>query len=172
MKPEELKINNWVFTQKESKRVACQIKSIDISDNGIYSVKVYLKNAKVWLIKNIDEIIPVPLSEKGLDTLGFKFRANGYYILSRMRIKWYVEVKSDISIWIDDVMLPYSITKNVRYTHQLQNLYFGSTQSELDRLKVKVKNPELNSSKPDLFNQEELTLSNGQATQVELNQKK
>ena len=167
MKAEELKINNWVFAKKGSKKVACQVKSMDWDFTDIRSVQLLIKDTEDWLTKNIDEIKPAPLSEKGLRTLGFQLGTGSYYRLGRMRIKWYDKVKSDMAIWIDEAMLPYSITRDIKYTHQLQNLYYGLTQGELMPVEIKTKDPDPVIPEQKYPKQEELNLPSAQTAQVE-----
>lgn len=115
MKANELRIGNWVLrNNKPVKIVADKFLPIALETLG----KDYIK--------------PIPLTEEWLVKFGFEEDFEG------ISSTWHNEVKSiRIEIIHDSngfhtIVGAFSTWVNIQYVHQLQNLYFALTNTELE----------------------------------------
>lgn len=125
MEAKELRIGNWV---KVNDRLLCAygIRHDDETDKSTF-IYVYDDDADNpcerfmdICIKNIE---PIPLTEDILLKCGFK-KISGWneFILDDLRCEFRC----------DTMLLYYPFGVNIKYLHQLQNLYFALTNKELD----------------------------------------
>jgi len=119
MKASELRQNNWIRNRKLKK------------DEQVFMLGSWVGNGK---INDSDShgFIPIALNEEWL--LKFGFVSDGEKIASfDLELEEYSTLSVDINgVW----MVGYSYewggtTKSIKYVHQLQNLYFALTGSEL-----------------------------------------
>ena len=121
MKASELRIGNWIYLPSKSKKY--QISSgHDIEE-----------------IEGSDDARPIPLTPEWLERFGFVGGHDGCYDLNQQLIDMggIGSVDSDLTlIKSPDVPNFYTVwlgvrDVNLRYVHQLQNLYFALTGEEL-----------------------------------------
>ena len=76
-----------------------------------------------------DAYRPIPLTEKWLLNFGFKLQFDEYYYFDG----YYVSFSADLPLWFgkEGCCQKETIKENIKYVHQLQNLYFGLTNEEL-----------------------------------------
>jgi hypothetical protein len=87
-----------------------------------YYVSLNNQHSGVWLEhKERDLILPIPLTEEWLLKLGF--------IKHVSQSIWYTLNKVDV--WFFDGKYVNDIDVEIKYVHQLQNLYFALTNEEL-----------------------------------------
>jgi len=84
----------------------------------------------------INEVNPIPITEKWLTSLGFKFVIRNMYMLrlnNEIQLQFYENQDEFIVIAIGqyDSALIHTDLKKIKYIHQLQNLYFALTGEEL-----------------------------------------
>jgi len=107
MKTNELRLGNYILT------------------SGGRLISVTIENI-VKVAKNISEYKPIPLTEEWIIGLGFgkhdstTFEKNGYYF-----------DLEDTTFYNDWPSNASTLNKNVKYLHQIQNLYFALTGEEL-----------------------------------------
>ncbi len=109
MEAKELRIGNWVYNP---------VQNIDFQVSGGV---IATEEGRAKVIKNYLGFIPVTLTEEWLVKLGF------------------VKDKTGDEHYKDDfiIYLPYffqykdCVLKEIKYVHQLQNLYYALTQTEL-----------------------------------------
>lgn len=108
MKANEIRIGNLI------------VESLSFGSDKVIKVDSNIFN------RRIDEFIPIPLTEEWLLKFGFKKNLNSndiiYYILAGECLLEYnlTHNFADIDLFID-----------IKYVHQLQNLYFALTNEEL-----------------------------------------
>jgi len=114
MKKEELRIGNWVFNKAHERK---QIKEI-YTDCSVYD--------------------PIPLTEEWLLKFGFelKDKVNMGFIkqINFPHMKNYLYANSKFhttALWDDKKQVEIFIMNQAKYVHQLQNLYFALTNTEL-----------------------------------------
>jgi len=81
------------------------------------------------LLKYTTPFEPIPLTEKWLLNFGFKLQFDEYYYFDG----YYVSFSADLPLWFgqEGCCQKETIKENIKYVHQLQNLYFGLTNEEL-----------------------------------------
>jgi hypothetical protein len=82
---------------------------------------------------SIKHLKPITLTEEWLLNFGFEYSANSFYEKQRLAIS--IEYGVEVSNYINSIHL----TVEIKYVHQLQNLYFALTGEELT---IKDKNDE------------------------------
>jgi hypothetical protein len=133
MNEQELRIGNWVEWEDESKE---QIRISSISYSGT-PVNTYFigydnnkKEAALW------EFCPIPLTEEWLERLGF--RKVPVYKGNLSHLQWNKDYNGFfVGLQIHEGGLYYG-RMEIKYVHQLQNLYFALTGEELE-IKEKTK---------------------------------
>ena len=102
MEAKELRIGNYVYSNK-------------------FVIKSYGVDGFINILKNIDNFTPIPLTGEWLVKFGFEEALNGWWsdneIWSYNDGKFYLGANTYLS--------------NVKYVHQLQNLYSALTNEEL-----------------------------------------
>ena len=116
----ELMIDNYISYLAEKKQVL-----------GFDEETVYFKNTISIDYIDIDEIEPIPLTEEWLLKFGFKKRKNRHLFHWENKI-----VISEYKDEFENFFYPktgYDIrfSNEIKYVHQLQNLYFALTGAEL-----------------------------------------
>jgi hypothetical protein len=101
MKSNELRLGNWI---------------LDVQDNQIQVRKTYFV-----FMASYEICKPIPLTEEWLLKLGF--------IKHVSQSIWYTLNKVDV--WFFDGKYVNDIDVEIKYVHQLQNLYFALTNEEL-----------------------------------------
>lgn len=133
MKATELRIGN-IITDEFYDDFQKEIIVDSISDKGINTYasddgKPYGQHSAIIECDyKFDALRGIPLTEVRLRKLGFEKRNNGYFKLTKEHIEF--------SIWgfdIDKMVLNTggAFTPEVKYVHQLQNIYFALTGEEL-----------------------------------------
>lgn len=125
MKAEELRIGNW----------------INLYDDYNSQITGFTNTGKVWFVNNphdekcawiIENIKPIPLTEKWLLNSGFIERPDCYSLQIGNDI-YFISIKGVLYIFGPDCPNEgYGIEVNVKYIHQLQNLYYTLTGRELE----------------------------------------
>ena len=115
MKANELRIGNWIFEELENSLLERQIWSIESQRNG-----------QSYWINNIDleYIKPIPLTGEWFERFGFEYKKNGYY-------KFPIEIRLSGLVFFGNEHSKRGLNINLKYVHQLQNLYFALTGQEL-----------------------------------------
>ncbi len=132
MKANELRVGNIVFENVKSNNITCvQVSTI----KEIHDESVLLKHG---LNPQLDNIEPIKITSEWLINLGFEFYGFDkfqylIYALSNVidgtsdfRVtglggKWYAQIDDSVCSWAD-----------LKYVHQLQNLYYAITGNELE----------------------------------------
>ena len=117
----ELRIGNWV------NRFNCHTKI-----NGVLNDYISFwhdGNEWIWELNN-DDTQPIPITSEILEKCGFEKCSNG---LEKLCNENYVKIASlfsgfPLTLEIDGNRCPL----NIKYAHQLQNLYFALTGEELE----------------------------------------
>ena len=126
MEATELRIFNFVYDNaNQSEGIVTGI-NYDPDVSGIV--------IEVWYVDcTTDRIEPIPLTEEWLFKFGF--RDNNYsFDKDIFHISWSVRVISTNvrSLFFLDGEIPDDWKINIKYVHQLQNLYFALTGEELE----------------------------------------
>lgn len=115
--PKELRIGNLVWYEatahiiKELRLNRCQ--------------HVWAKMQNDQYLSGYDDLDPIELSPEWLERMGFRFNGMGYHSPNG-KLYWYKN-----SLTINNDGRSKVINKSPRYVHQLQNLYFALTGTEL-----------------------------------------
>ena len=127
MKPEELRIGNWVCDEHGGEDQVISIENNhmqrEISEYATIDLKYYGTI-------NIKDIYPIPLTPEWLERLGFGVGEGPNYKIfmrDRLMIEWSPQLGYYFE-WEDDE--DYRKT-SIQHVHQLQNLYFALTGEEL-----------------------------------------
>lgn len=125
MKPQELRIGNWV-----------QVQPLNIPSEGIYSnTFIQITSRGISAIHSGDMIAkPIPFTEEWLEKFGFKIVND---ISKQTNIESRI-VMREFSVVIDsfwhnerESWIPVFPIIVIQYVHQLQNLYYALTGEEL-----------------------------------------
>lgn len=122
MKVNEFRIGNWIYIPQTKTNE--QIGSIE--ENGRFTTKNYKSS-----YSSIECLKPISLTEKWLLKLGFQEHPNDYYYLGGYKIRF--DLDNDLNP-IKFCFLFFDIgdwEMEIKYVHQLQNLYFALTCEEL-----------------------------------------
>ena len=126
MKPANFRIGNFVETPDGIQPI------IEISQHAVYTADF----KSTWA-----EIKPIPLTEDWLKIFGFERKDNPNNTPSWIWIKkgqvWFYQDWKGCDFYINSFINTYS-QKEVKFIHELQNLYFALTGEELT-LKEEVK---------------------------------
>ena len=117
LQPNELRLNNYLYFLGN----VVQVKGIDGSLSREYIQTEDYIPSKIIHFKGI------PLDEQWLENFGFKYDQITYYKDSIL-CAW---VKSEFVVWYRSFGESGKILNKIKYVHQLQNLYFSLTGSEL-----------------------------------------
>lgn len=148
MKASELRIGNLVTVDNpiyhpKLKGIALQVTGLnqrpDMSGNPSYSISLEHINQKPYTYyENYSQLVefinPIPLSEDWLLKAGFEKDGHGYHMEDIYSLSISVTRKGEfLPCWLDRPLTPYNSDKfrEVKYVHQLQNLYFALTGEEL-----------------------------------------
>lgn len=120
MRANELRIGNWVNSQFGGIQQV-----VDVMCDGVNTLK--------YDGINYEFIDPIPLTEEWLLKFGFEY--NDYYKNYKIKADiYYHSVKLDDGVWCynnDYSDAGCYFISEIEYVHQLQNLYFALTQTEL-----------------------------------------
>lgn len=128
MNAQELRIGNLVYYGVK----VVPIKSIHTESILRAEVSVYIElneNLRHYCV-NIDEVTPIPLTEQWLLDFGFEKTMAWTYAINLMgdiKLVYYLGEKG-FSIGFKN----YSDFSNLKYVHQLQNLFYALTGQELE----------------------------------------
>jgi len=127
MKATELRIGNWYNSVKWQRPVILEITDI---------VELYYRCDGAYNDPQIDEMIePIPLTELWLEKFGFKsIGLNGqvfeYPVLMGGENRFVIE--TDCKTFYPKINFDDCCWYGFKYVHQLQNLYFALTNTELE----------------------------------------
>ncbi len=114
MKPNELRIGNWVHNK------------YDELEEEVESVSDYLEEIHTFTLAGYPECFePIPLTEEWLNKFGFDFRLKGYE-------KY--QAGTNMSFYINEFFVFNPNRKTyvkIKHVHQLQNLYHALMGEEL-----------------------------------------
>lgn len=119
MKASELRIGNFVFGVEQGyKETALPIACLHNDD----TVRLQVGNDTVGCYRS-KAINPIPLTEEWLLMFGFKKVGEAFYIG--------LEYEYFLNGIFNDYTAGCTISLNIKYVHQLQNLYFALTGEEI-----------------------------------------
>ena len=124
MKTNELRIGNWVKTNYEG-----ILETININSEGFEYIDCRKPTFKAIGRYPIDSIEPIHITEEWLLKFGFETSAWDNHSTYRKMIG-----NNDYTIVFDEysnTMIGDIMIKEIKYVHQLQNLYFALTGEEL-----------------------------------------
>jgi hypothetical protein len=135
MKAEELRIGNLIkgiyhdyddgIDEEIENETICKVVTLDVSGSGDYPIYVYSDEN----IEHFSEFEPIPLTEEWLLKFGFKWKgliAKGRYLTLFTPCGKALVFKDNYFIFSG-----VTIEIQIKYVHQLQNLYFALTGEEL-----------------------------------------
>ena len=118
MKANELRIGNYVFSAEDNKTGEV----LQIDSSGIIFAN---KNGNRW--QDLKNIQPISLTEETLLKSGFRKSKSGMYLFDKFSFDL-----SDFEFGVESDYYYLTISENIKYLHQLQNLYFALTGQELE----------------------------------------
>ena len=129
MKAEELRIGNFLLFENEAQEV-----STIHSDNTIRLKKT--KDDKCHGCYRVDALTikPIPITEEWLLKLGFKYHAADKNYVIKNKEDWHNSIKKMDGDWCynnDFSDANCYFVREVKYIHQLQNLYYALNEEEL-----------------------------------------
>ena len=118
MEATELRLGNKIYSNELDIDNGCEV--LQIVDCDYYAIHEILRGNKV------NKYSPIPITEKLLLTIGFQNRPE-------YSIYGFINEFGRFSIWLDGRFKIESqdIPKSIKYLHELQNVYFALTGSEL-----------------------------------------
>ena len=117
MKATELRIKNLVLRDTE-------IRLISFLDETYVGLSDDFEKRGMCLLT---EIKPIPLTEEILLKCGFRKSKSGMYLFDKFSFDL-----SDFEFGVESDYYYLTISENIKYLHQLQNLYFALTDIELE----------------------------------------
>jgi hypothetical protein len=123
MKANELRIGN--FLQSDTNI----IKIVGVVKKDIY----YYHNKKNLYVLELNNFKPIPLTEEWLIKFGFEKKIDCYKNINYNFNGYFASFDCDNPMWFgeDGCCEQVTIKDNIKYVHQLQNLYFAVTGEEL-----------------------------------------
>lgn len=128
----ELRIGNIVY-------VRCQdgehtVESIEKKDGWTGGYKIHMANG---LKSSLDYIMPIPLTEELLLKCGFETEHYGF---SNVNIELSygcflcggISQDYDVGLFVSTNGAEYAVSNEIKYLHQLQNIYYALTGKELE----------------------------------------
>ena len=118
MKPNELRIGNWV-------------KNVEDRENT-YQSQIVIDDLYV-----ADQVEPIPLTEEWLIKFGFRKVDKKLELNPRLNDSYFIDALDDLIIdleRVDKYYIPWfgdGTSNKLKHVHQLQNLYFALTGEEL-----------------------------------------
>ena len=109
MEAKELRIGNYVYSNK-------------------FVIKSYGVDGFINILKNIDNFTPIPLTEEWLLKFGFVFDSYGEYCKGAYSLD---NEYTDKGVYNFVIHKETCLDIEIKYLHQLQNLYFALTNEEL-----------------------------------------
>lgn len=142
MKPEELRIGNYVYEMNRQTEIhfpydyPLKIVSIEIG-----YIRAILPEENLAHIANPikikwSNITGVPLTEDWLIKFGFEKEIESkitYFIIDEFNIEWWSKAKDGKALFTDG-----NLYRHMDFVHQLQNLYFALTGKELVNETIKA----------------------------------
>lgn len=132
LKESELRLDNWIYDKINNRHVSCH--GIDSSHNFIW---VNYANGSSIYTRGFDEVTPIELSEEILLKCGFEKREE---VVSSNFLTFGFGDNPITRDWI--IAIKYFKDENkffynngfhtIKHLHQIQNLYFALTQTELE----------------------------------------
>lgn len=142
MNPTELRIGNYVFgitdtyVDREDKidvnvfKVALLAEDVIKLDIGFGTLESY--EQKPIISRRLNELKPIPLTEQWLLKFGFENVENeSIEFILELEEKFLLSIIIEDLTWAVGYGFDWSRTFNIKYVHQLQNLYFLLTSEEL-----------------------------------------
>ena len=130
MKASELRIGNYVTTLTGDKVLLPTMITEKIGEIDLFSVELYDYKKSFAeqhpRICNLKYISPIPLTEEWLRRFGFKQRNVGYYFIKDMCLSYANVGLHNYTLRLDGYYI-----HDIKHVHQLQNLYFALTNTEL-----------------------------------------
>lgn len=124
MKATELRIGNYINYGTQVTGIT--EKTIYVSPVGKYKITSYRNN----------QIKPIPLTEQWLKDFGFEEKALRVFYIDINGLKLGIKLTSDndgILMIQNFGRFDLGLNKEIKYVHQLQNLYFALTGKELTK---------------------------------------
>ena len=121
MKVNELRIGNYVLNDRVHNTI------VGILSENIDIVNLKTKQGNI-INSDIDFIKPIPLTEDWLLKFGYKIHSENPFC------EWWKNESKIVNLkyFIKTGSLEYAVNRlQLKYVHQLQNLYFSLTQKEL-----------------------------------------
>ena len=131
MKPTELRIGNIVHCYDEDRIVSGLNNPFNDSN---WDVELKDKERDLFTTSEIEDLIPIQLTEEWLFRLGWIFNddTDCYEKYPNGDMRMFMKYKDvNQSYEVFNYVTKSLTRKNVKYIHQLQNLYFALTQEEL-----------------------------------------
>ena len=123
LKATELRIGNFVEYQRNDILTELkQVKGVNWGGDSIF-IEYYNQDGSQYPI-NKKHFKPIPLTEEWLVKFGLKKMDISEYTLNTYDF-------ADFTLWLNDDKFLFNDKTNIKYVHQLQNLYFALTQKEL-----------------------------------------
>ncbi len=144
MKPTELKIRNLVYIIKRGYEVHLPIEiPMQILQIGLFNSDVLQADINPGKVKEFIKVpncylSPIPLTEQWLKDFGFEQKALRVFYIGINGLKLGIKLTSDddgILMIRDRNGFDLGLNKEIKYVHQLQNLYFVLTDKELTKNK-------------------------------------
>ena len=123
MKNTELRIGNWVNAFGIEQEILI----------GVF----YSKGADVWFVDHLEikDIEPIPLTPEWLEKFGFEKNSDeSYELITEQGVQFYASKDDDYKyLSVGTLGLEqHLINKELEHVHQLQNLYYALTNTELE----------------------------------------
>ncbi len=121
----ELRINNYVYYNNEYNELGV---ITEIKTSLIPKINYVGINNRVDIYYQTKHINPILLSEKWLLNFNFEKKENNWKVLDLIYFKFSWERLAGLTLTIDGNSIYLS---NIKYIHQIQNLYFALSGEEL-----------------------------------------
>lgn len=119
MEAKELRVGNYIYVSNPASGIL-EVRKQSVERCNYHHITDLCRNNKDWVYK------PIPLTEKWLLKFGFEWK-NHAMRLSNFYIRKQI---GGFMLYISNET--HNIAINIKYVHQLQNLYFALTGKELE----------------------------------------
>ena len=126
MEANELRIGNLLFDR------GSRLLRLDFWDFGKPAQRMFLADVERHpMTEDLEHCQPISITEEWLVQLGFQEDKNRLYTTMKGESQWYIDGIDGCIFFSDVLEFPCVNYVKIQYVHQLENLYFALTQTEL-----------------------------------------
>ena len=134
MEVQELRLGNLVTTVEGTKHFGKELEIEFLTNNNCYDLDAPLDSINGY---ELNKVIPIPLTEEWISKLGFGYFSNkqGQLYYKHRENGW--TLLHSYGKWHYSTSMSLTLGRELKYVHELQNLYFALIGEELTLINKK-----------------------------------